>query len=53
MKMITTMAFLVIAAPFVYLVLFQSDPYSFWVKNFVWIMMVLLLGVFLLVVFRP
>lgn len=53
MKMVTTMAFLVIVAPFVYLALLKSDPYSFWVKNFIWIMVALLLGVFLVMIIRP
>ncbi|NSW75698.1 MAG: hypothetical protein HPY68_02775 [Candidatus Atribacteria bacterium] len=43
--MITTMAVLVVLAPFVYLFLLRSNPQSFWVRNFIWIVIVAMLGV--------
>jgi len=47
MRIATTMALLVIIAPFLYLALLQRNPHSFWVKNFIWIVVILLLGVLL------
>ncbi|MCX7668058.1 MAG: hypothetical protein N2Z84_03905 [Atribacterota bacterium] len=47
MRMITTMAVLVIFAPFIYLFLLKNNPHSFWVRNFIWIFIIVIISVFL------
>ncbi len=47
MKLITTMVALVIIAPLLYVRLSKTHPDSFFVRNFIWIFLVLLLLVFL------
>ena len=46
-KLITTMVALVIIAPLLYVRLSKTHPDSFFVRNFIWIFLVLLLLVFL------
>lgn len=45
--MITTMAVLVIIVPFLYLFFVRRSPHSFLVQNFIWIVLLVLLGVLL------
>ena len=47
MRLITTMAILVVITPFLYLALLKRNPHSFWTRNFIWIIVVLLLSVLL------
>jgi hypothetical protein len=47
LRMITTMVFLVIFAPFLYVKLVQDYPDSFWTRHFIWVYFVLLIVIFL------
>ncbi len=48
MRMIVTMALLVIAAPFVYVFVMTHFPDAFLVRNFIWVYLLVILGVFLM-----
>lgn len=45
--MITTMAILAVAIPFVYIFSVTRFPDSFFTRNFIWVYLLILLGVFL------
>ncbi|MEN3183864.1 MAG: hypothetical protein ABDK93_02590 [Atribacterota bacterium] len=47
MRMIVTMALLVVALPFVYIFVVTRFTTSFFARNFVWFYLCILLGVFL------